>query len=167
MWTVPGGAQETGGPHMRDLRHPRHFTDDFERQTANPYNAGKPKREAMDEYDLGKCTVERWGESISATGSPRRAAQDKGVAREVGRHRQPEPSLPHHEGERPGQSTDGMLKAELVHRETFGTTRELRAKHPDYVRRYGNFRIHSTLSYRSPVEFSEAGLSLPELSTSV
>ena len=57
-----------------------------------------------------------------------------------------------------------ILKAELVHRETFGTTRELRAKLSDYVHWYNNFRIHSTLGYMSPVEFREAGLSLPESS---
>lgn len=62
------------------------------------------------------------------------------------------------------ESTDGIPKAELVHRETFGTTRELRAKLSDYVHRYDNFRIHSTLGYMSPVEFREAGLSLPESS---
>ena len=62
------------------------------------------------------------------------------------------------------ESTDGILKAELVHRETFGTTRELRAKLSDYVRRYDSFRVHSTLGCMSPVEFREAGLSLPELS---
>lgn len=73
MWTVPGGAQETGGPHMRDPRHPRHFTDDFKRQIVDLYNAGKPKREAMDEYDLGKSTVERRVKSINETGSPRAA----------------------------------------------------------------------------------------------
>ena len=61
-------------------------------------------------------------------------------------------------------STDGILKAELVHREAFGATRELRAKLSDYVHRYDNFRIHSTLGYMSPVEFREAGLSLPESS---
>lgn len=73
MWTVPGGAQETGGPYMRDPRHPRHFTDEFKRQIVDLYNAGKPKREIMDEYDLGKSTVERWIKSINATGSPRTA----------------------------------------------------------------------------------------------
>lgn len=62
------------------------------------------------------------------------------------------------------ESTDRILKAELVHRETFGTTRELRAKLSDYVHWYDNFRIHSTLGYMSPVEFREAGLSLPESS---
>ena len=56
------------------------------------------------------------------------------------------------------------LTLTLVHRETFGTTRELRAKLSDYVHRYDNFRIHSTLGYMSPVEFREAGLSLPESS---
>lgn len=58
---------------MRDPRHPRHFTDEFKRQIVDLYNAGKPKREAMDEYDLGKSTVERWIKSINATGSPRAA----------------------------------------------------------------------------------------------
>ena len=62
------------------------------------------------------------------------------------------------------ESTDGIPKAELVHRETFGTTRELRAKLSDYVHWYNNFRIHSTLGYMSPVEFRKAGLSLPESS---
>lgn len=73
MWTVPGGAQETGGPYMRDPRHPRHFTDEFKRQIVDLHSAGKPKREIMDEYDLGKSTVERWIKSINATGSPRAA----------------------------------------------------------------------------------------------
>ena len=73
MWTVPGGARETGGPYMRDPRHPRHFTDEFKRQIVDLHNAGKPKREIMDEYDLGKSTVERWIKSINATGSPRAA----------------------------------------------------------------------------------------------
>ena len=62
------------------------------------------------------------------------------------------------------ESTNRILKAELVHRETFGTTRGLRAKLSDYVNWYNNFRIHSTLGYMSPVEFREAGLSLPESS---
>lgn len=58
---------------MRDPRHPWHFTDDFKRQIIDLYNAGKPKREIMDEYGLGKSTVERWVKSINATGSPRAA----------------------------------------------------------------------------------------------
>lgn len=62
------------------------------------------------------------------------------------------------------ESTNGILKAELARREAFGTTRELRAKLSDYVHWYNNFRIHSTLGYMSPVEFREAGLSLPESS---
>ncbi len=61
-------------------------------------------------------------------------------------------------------STNGMLKAELVHREAFGTTRELRAKLSDYVHWYNNFRIHSAPGCMSPVEFRKAGLSLPKSS---
>ena len=60
------------------------------------------------------------------------------------------------------ESTNGILKAELVHREAFGTTRELRAKLSDYVHWYNNFRIHSAPGCMSPVEFRKAGLSLPE-----
>ena len=56
------------------------------------------------------------------------------------------------------------MKAELVHRETFGTTRGLRAKLSDYAHRCDNFRIHSTLDRISPVEFRKAGLSLLESS---
>lgn len=62
------------------------------------------------------------------------------------------------------ESTNGILKAELVHHEALDTTRELRAKLSGYVHRYDNFRIHSTPGYMSPVEFREAGLSLPESS---
>ena len=62
------------------------------------------------------------------------------------------------------ESADGILKAELVHRETFGTTHELRARLSDYVHRYDNFRIHSALGCMSPVEFRKAGPSLPESS---
>lgn len=58
---------------MRDPRHPRHFTDDFKRQIVDLHSAGKPKREAMDEHDLGKSAVERRVESINATDSPRAA----------------------------------------------------------------------------------------------
>ena len=38
------------------------------------------------------------------------------------------------------ESTNRILKAKLVHREAFGTTRELRAKLSDYVHWYNNFR---------------------------
>ena len=62
------------------------------------------------------------------------------------------------------ESTNGILKAELIHREAFGTTRELRAKLSDYVHWYNNFRIHSAPGCMSPVEFRKAGLSLPESS---
>lgn len=62
------------------------------------------------------------------------------------------------------ESADGIPRAELARRETFDTTRELQAKLSDYVHRHDNFRIHSTLGYMSPVEFREAGSSLPESS---
>lgn len=45
---------------MRDPRHPRRFADEFKRQIVGLHDAGKLKREIMEEYDLGKSTVERW-----------------------------------------------------------------------------------------------------------
>lgn len=58
------------------------------------------------------------------------------------------------------ESTNKMLKAEFAHRDPFANTRELQVKLPDYVHRYNNFRIHSTLGYMSPVELRKAGLAL-------
>lgn len=54
---------------MADPKHPRHFTDEFKRQIVELVNAGKPKADVMREYDLSKSTVDRWVESINATGS--------------------------------------------------------------------------------------------------
>ena len=62
------------------------------------------------------------------------------------------------------ESTNKILKAEFVHRETFATTRELQAKLSDYVHWCNNFRLHSTLGYMTPVEFRKAGLVLTESS---
>ena len=56
-----------------------------------------------------------------------------------------------------------ILKAELVYREAFGTTRELWVKLADYVHWYNNFRMHSTLGYMTSVEFRKAGLVLPRI----
>lgn len=68
-----GRGARDGRAAYEEPRHPRHFTDEFKRQIVDPCSAGKPKREIMDEYDLGKSTVERRVESINATGSPRAA----------------------------------------------------------------------------------------------
>ena len=65
------------------------------------------------------------------------------------------------------KSTNKILKAEFVYRETFSTTRELQAKLSDYVHWYNNFRLHSTLAYMVPVEFRKAGLVLLESSKKV
>lgn len=62
------------------------------------------------------------------------------------------------------ESTNKILKAELVYREMFGTTRELQVKLADYVHWYNNFRMHSTLGYMTPIEFRKAGLVLPKSS---
>lgn len=58
------------------------------------------------------------------------------------------------------ESANKMLKAELVYRESFANTRELRVELSDCVHWCNNFRIHSTLGHMSPVEFRKAGLAL-------
>ena len=58
------------------------------------------------------------------------------------------------------ESTNKILKAELVYRDSFSDLRDLQAKLSDYVHRHDDFRIHSTLGYMSPVEFRKAGLIL-------
>lgn len=62
------------------------------------------------------------------------------------------------------ESTNKILKAEFVYRETFGTTRELQIKLADYIHWYNNFRLHSTLGYMTPVEFRRSGMVLPKSS---
>lgn len=58
---------------MASPKHPRHFSDDFKRQTVKPHNAGKPMGGIMAEYDLGRSTVRKRITSINAAGSPHAA----------------------------------------------------------------------------------------------
>lgn len=58
---------------MADPRHPRHFSNEFKRQTVGPCNNGKPMHEIPAEYDPGRSTVRRWINCINSTGSPRSA----------------------------------------------------------------------------------------------
>lgn len=58
---------------MADPRHPRHFSDDFKRQIVESCSNGKPMREILAEYGLGRSTVRRSINRINPTGSPRAA----------------------------------------------------------------------------------------------
>ena len=58
------------------------------------------------------------------------------------------------------ESTNRILKKELVYRRAFTDLGQLRRELNSYVRWYNEERIHSTLGYMSPVEFRNAGLSL-------
>ena len=44
---------------MADPNHPRKFTEEFRRQIARLYLAGKPRGELMAEYDLGSSALSR------------------------------------------------------------------------------------------------------------
>ena len=62
------------------------------------------------------------------------------------------------------ESANNSLKRGLVHRETFSDTEGLRRRVNEWVWFYNNRRVHSTLGYMTPVEFREAGLTLPKSS---
>ncbi len=56
--------------------------------------------------------------------------------------------------------TNRLLKKELVYRNHYATIEQLRRDPDDYVWWSDNQRLHSTLGYRSPKEFTEQGLVL-------
>ena len=58
------------------------------------------------------------------------------------------------------ESTNRLLKKELVYRNSYATIEQLRRGPDDYVWWSDNQRLHSTLGYRSPKEFTEQGLVL-------
>ena len=58
------------------------------------------------------------------------------------------------------ESTNRLLKKELVYRNHYATIEQLRRDLNDYVWWFNNQRLHSTLGYRSPKEFTEQGLVL-------
>ncbi len=58
------------------------------------------------------------------------------------------------------ESTDRLLRKELVYRNHYATIEQLRRGPDDYVWWSDNQRLHSTLGYRSPKEFTEQGLVL-------
>lgn len=61
------------------------------------------------------------------------------------------------------ESTNRILKKELIYQRAFADLGQLRRELNSYVRWRNEERTHSTLGYMSPVEFRNAGLSLQEL----
>ena len=58
------------------------------------------------------------------------------------------------------ESTDRLLKKELIYRNHYTSPEQLRSDPDDYVWWSDNQRLHSTLAYRSPNEFTQQGLVL-------
>ncbi len=67
-----------------------------------------------------------------------------------------------HSMNRPGQCTDNAevesffktLKGELLHATSFVTMQQLRKHISNYIERfYNSLRLHSSLGYRTPIEF--------------
>ena len=56
------------------------------------------------------------------------------------------------------ESTDRLLKKELIYRNHCTSLEQLRSDPDDYVWWSDNQRLHSTLGYRSPNEFTQQGL---------
>lgn len=66
---------------MADPNHPRKFTEEFRRQIARLYLAGKPRGELMAEYDPGSSTLSHWvkchGEAGVTTEAAARTPEDE------------------------------------------------------------------------------------------
>ncbi|WEV68124.1 integrase core domain-containing protein [Bifidobacterium sp. ESL0769] len=58
------------------------------------------------------------------------------------------------------ESTNRLIKKELIYRNTYTTGEQLRHDVNQYVWWYNNQRLHSTLGYLSPAEFTRQGKSL-------
>ena len=58
------------------------------------------------------------------------------------------------------ESTNRLLKKELIYRNHYTSPEQLRSDPDDYVWWSDNQRLHSTLGYRSPNEFTQQGLVL-------
>ena len=58
------------------------------------------------------------------------------------------------------ESTNRLLKKELIYRNHYTSLEQLRSDLNDYVWWSDNQRLHSTLGYRSPNEFTQQGLVL-------
>ncbi len=58
------------------------------------------------------------------------------------------------------ESTSRVLKRELVRGRAFPSEDRLRTELFDWVNRYNDYRLHSTLGYMTPAGFREAGLIL-------
>jgi putative transposase len=58
------------------------------------------------------------------------------------------------------ESTNRLLKKELIYWNHYTSLEQLRSDPDDYVWWFNNQRLHSTLGYRSPNEFTQQGLIL-------
>ncbi len=56
---------------MSEKQSRRTFTEEFKNQMVQLYNAGKPRREILREYDLSSTAFDRWVKRINVTGSTR------------------------------------------------------------------------------------------------
>ena len=58
------------------------------------------------------------------------------------------------------ESTNRLLKKDLIYRNRYTSLEQLRSDLNDYVWWFNNQRLHSALGYQSPNEFTQQGLAL-------
>ena len=131
---------------MADPKHPHHYDEAFKRQIVQLYANGKPSRETGAEYDIARSTPRRWVQAIRNSGSTRADVQvfrtDRGsefdntridelldvfgIKRSLSRKGNPYDNAV-------VESTNRLLKKELVYRNSYATIEQLRRDLDDYV----------------------------------
>ena len=165
---------------MRNPKHPRQFAEEFRRQIVALVDSGKPRAEVMREHDLGKSTPDRWIRRVHACGPPppRTTGRPSGTASSSRSGRTPASGRMSTRRSRPSESR-GRPRAPATPATTRLSSRRAgcssaswcaggrsrRMSRPrtglfDWVNRYDNCRLHSTLGYMTPAGFREAGLIL-------
>ena len=124
---------------MADPKHPHHYDEAFKRQIVQLYANGKPSRETGAEYDIARSTPRRWVQAIRNSGSTRADVQvfrtDRGsefdntridelldvfgIKRSLSRKGNPYDNAV-------VESTNRLLKKELVYRNSYATIEQLR-----------------------------------------
>lgn len=144
--TSPGNDDDTGENHQPTLR--KNTAEPVE-QTLKQNTAFAALRFPLDEIEVfhtdrgGEFTGERIERMLDVFG----------ITRSLSR-----PGNPYDNAV--VESTNRLVRKELIHRNVYTNVEQLRSDVNRYVWWYNHQRLHSTLGYLSPVEFTQQGKTL-------